>query len=314
MKEDILKQSVSYYVMKNDTENELIAKIHALGLDGIENLIYGYEPAENICAKATVGAHLKYWPTWMDFYLGKEDIYRKDYPTDKDLIDYYGATTPDGWIEHIKLNIKAALAEKPEYMVWHVADCRVEETWTRQFRYTSEEVLEKTAEIYSQVASIVPDDVYVLFENIFWPGLCDLTPHEVDYLFSRLPYKNVGIMLDTGHVMNMDWTIKTEQDGADRICRIVKELGDMKNLIKGIHLSCSFSGEYQRNLERNPPKNPDMGVILNHVTSIDEHKPFKTEVTARIVDTIEPEYLTHELFTNGHSLPIEELKVQMKYL
>lgn len=314
VKEGLLKQSVSHYVMPGDNEEELISHVRSLGLHGIENLIYGYEAAETPFTRATVGTHLKYWPTWMDFYLGRKDMYEKDYPTEQSLIDCYGGATPADWIEHIKLNVKAALAEQPEYMVWHVADCRVAETWTHDFHYTSEEVLAATAEIYAMVSEIVPDDVYVLFENIFWPGLHELTPYEVDYFFSRLPYKNVGIMLDTGHYMNMNWDLRTEEDGARHICRMVEELGDMKSLIKGMHLSCSLSGEYQRHVKKCPPKNPDMERIFSHITAIDQHQPFETDAARRIVDAVEPLYLTHELFTNGHQIPEDALRKQMKYL
>lgn len=92
----------------------------------------------------------------------------------------------EAWERRIRNNIRAALAEKPAYLVWHVADCSVEEIWTRQFRYSNQEVLKAAAEVYSAVADEVPSSVLVLFENIFWPGLYTLEPDDVDYFFSRL--------------------------------------------------------------------------------------------------------------------------------
>ena len=182
-----MKQSVSHYMMPYDREEDIEKTLRKLHLDGIENLIYGTEPALHPADGITLGCHLAYWPDWMDFYLGKKDFYEKDFPTKQSLIDTFGGTTVEAWIEKIRRNIRAALAEKPEYLVWHVAHCSLDEIWTRRFRYSSRDVLKAAAEVYSAVAEEVPPSVTVLFENIFWPGLYTLEPEEVDYFFSLLP-------------------------------------------------------------------------------------------------------------------------------
>lgn len=303
-------ESISHYVMPGESEEETTELVHSLGLDGIENLIYGTTPSATPFTKLTVGAHLKFWPSWMDFYLGDKERYQKQFPDTNSLVSFYGADTPEGWIEEIKKNIRAALAEEPSYLVWHVADCLIEETWTRKFHYTSREVLACSAEIYKEAGKEIPENVEVLFENIFWPGLCTLTPEEVDYFFSRLPGKNVGILLDTGHFMNTNPDLQTEADGADYIAGMIRRLGEMKSLVRGMHLSCSLSGEYQKTYTPVPPANITGEVIMKHITSIDRHRPFQTDAAARIVETVEPEFLTHELFGPQAEIPVEEVKMQ----
>ena len=297
-------------MMPYDREEDIEKTLRKLHLDGIENLIYGTEPALHPTDRITLGCHLAYWPDWMDFYLGKKDFYEKDFPTKQSLMDTFGGITVEDWIEKIRRNIRAALAEKPAYLVWHVADCSVEEIWTRRFRYSSREVLKAAAEVYSAVADEVPQTVQVLFENIFWPGLYTLEPEDVDYFFSCLPGKNVGIMLDTGHLMNTNWGIRTETDGADYVCSIVNRLGSMKDLIKGIHLSCSISGNYQRTHVGPPPAEITPEIIGHHIISIDQHRPFTTDAAKRIVDTVEPEFLTHELFGPDFSIPVDKVTTQ----
>lgn len=305
-----MKQAVSHYIMPGERAGDMEKIIKKLHLDGIENLVYGTEPAPHPAAGLTLGCHLAYWPDWMDFYLGKKDFYEKDFPTKQSLMDTFGGITVEDWIEKIRRNIRAALAEKPAYLVWHVADCSVEEIWTRRFRYSSREVLKAAAEVYSAVADEVPQTVQVLFENIFWPGLYTLEPEDVDYFFSCLPGKNVGIMLDTGHLMNTNWGIRTETDGADYVCSIVNRLGSMKDLIKGIHLSCSISGNYQRTHVGPPPAEITPEIIGHHIISIDQHRPFTTDAAKRIVDTVEPEFLTHELFGPDFSIPVDKVTTQ----
>lgn len=305
-------ESVSHYVMPGESETETAELIHSLGLDGIENLIYGTTPSPSPFTRLTVGAHLKFWPTWMDFYSGNQKRVQKQYPDKQSLIACYGADTPEKWIEEIKKNIRAALAEEPYYLVWHVADCLVEETWTRKFHYTSKEVLTCTAEIYKEVYKEIPENVEILFENIFWPGLCTLSPEETDYFFSLLPGNNTGIVLDTGHYMNTNPDLETEDDGADYIIRMIHRLGSMKSLIRGMHLSCSLSGAYRKSCPATPPENLDGNTIMKHITSIDRHNPFRTSAAARIVEAAEPEFLTHELFGPKGEIPIDQVKTQKR--
>ncbi len=109
---------VSHYVMPGESEEETAELVHSLGLDGIENLIYGTTPSPSPFTRLTVGVHLKFWPTWMDFYSGNKKRIQKQYPDKQSLIACYGADTPEKWIEEIKKNIRAALAEEPYYLVY----------------------------------------------------------------------------------------------------------------------------------------------------------------------------------------------------
>ena len=309
-----MKQSVSHYMMPGDTEASVRQVVEDLGLDGIENLIYGETPAAHPAKQLTIGCHLAYFPVWMNFYLGKKEWYEKDFPTPEDRQRVFGGETVEAWLTQIRNNIHAALAEEPEYLVWHVADCRNLDIWTRQFQYSNREILKKTVEVYHQVEKEIPSHVQVLFENIFWPGLYQLDSAEVDYFFTLLGKDNVGIMLDTGHLMNTNLDLQTEADGADYVCQVVRNLGDMKSLVKGIHLSCSLSAEYQKATWGKVPDVINPTVIGHHIISIDQHRPFQTDAARRIVDTVEPEYLTHELFGREYGVPVEEVRIQLEGL
>jgi hypothetical protein len=293
-----MKQSVSFYRMDDDKEDDVIAWAKGLGLDGVENLTYGYTPSKTPFTRATVGCHLHFWPTWMDFYTGNTEALHKEFPADDDVKRVFGALTPSGWIEKIKENIKTALAEQPAYLVWHVADCATEEIWTKQFRYSSKEILKAAAGVFHQVESVIPDNVYCLFENIFWPGLTMLHPEEVSYFLKELHSDHVGIMLDTGHLMNLNPNLTSEEEGADFVCETVKNLGEDRHWIKGIHLSCSLSGAFQKTASHVPPKKITPDVIYTRIRSIDQHRPFHSTAAKRIIETVQPLFVTHELFGN----------------
>ena len=211
--------------MPDEKEEATAELVHRLGLDGIENLIYGDEPSSNLFTSLTVGAHLRFWPRWMDFYLGNTKRCKKQFPDEKALTAYYGASDTDGWLEEIRKNIRAALAEKAGVPCVACGRLYSRRSMDTAVYYTSKDVLRETAAIYNAVSEEVPETVEVLFENIFWPGLCRLLPSEIDYFFSLLKGSNVGLVLDTGHFMNTNPDLETEADGAEYICAMAEKLG-----------------------------------------------------------------------------------------
>ena len=106
------------------------------------------------------------------------------------------------------------------------------------------------AAVFNRVADEIPEDVLVLFENLWWPGLRLTDPAVVRAFFEKITHKNVGIMLDTGHLMNTDPSLQSERDGVEYILKIVKALGQDRKLIRGLHLNCSLSGEYVKTFKR----------------------------------------------------------------
>lgn len=267
-----------------------------MGLDGIEQFIYTLEDSSNGYKNITTGVHLNYWPYWMDFWLKKTKRLKQQFRNTSERNKYFKeAMSCDEWLSVIRRNINAAIAESPEYLVWHVAEANSEEIFTYQFNYSDREVLTAAADVFNSVADEIPSNVTVLFENLWWPGLRLTDVRNVKYFFDRIKSSNVGIMLDTGHLMNTNVRLKNEAEGADYICRIFEKLGNQAELVKGVHLSCSLSGQYQRSLSHQVPENLDMKKIWQHVTSIDQHKPFTTKAAKQILDTINPQYVVHEL-------------------
>lgn len=284
--EDYLKQN-------NKTLEEYIKNI---GADGIEQYVYKITSDETRYIEHTIGVHLNYWPYWMDFWLKKSKRIKQHFPTIKARNEYYGqAMNTDEWLSIIRRNIGTALEAKPEYLVWHVAEANNEEIFTYQFNYTDREVLSAAKNIFNAVADEIPADTLVLFENLWWPGLRLTDVNQVKYFFDGLNHKNVGIMLDTGHLMNTNTELKSEAEGIQYICQTVKNLGEYKNLIKGIHLNYSLSGSYQKEHTNIPLSQIDSKAIWQHITSIDQHKPFTVDAVKEIINLINPEYIVHEL-------------------
>ena len=179
--------------------------------------------------------------------------------------------------------------------MWHVAEADTETIFTFDFRYDDREVLAASADVFNSVADEIPANVTVLFENLWWPGLRLTDARKVKFFFERIERKNVGIMLDTGHLMNTNPRLRTEAEAADFVCRTVDKLGPYAELIKGVHLSCSLSGKYLRSFERKVPDDLNAEAIWRHIAAIDLHKPFTTTAAKQILQCVQPQYVNHEL-------------------
>lgn len=287
--------------------------VASLGVDGIEQFVYSLEPVPGQYKDLTVGVHLNYWPYWMDFWLKKAKRLKQQFRNIRERNKYFkDAMSCDEWLSVIRRNIGAAVAQNPEYLVWHVAEANNEEIFTYQFNYSDREVLTAAAEVFNAVCDEIPSNVAVYFENLWWPGLRLTDVRNVKYFFDRLHRDNVGIMLDTGHLMNTNLRLKNEAEGADYVCRVYEKLGDYGKLVKGVHLSCSLSGAYQRNLSHQVPENLSMERVWKHITSIDQHRPFHTEAAKKILDTIQPEYVVHEVGYDSMKDLREQLPIQLQ--
>lgn len=308
-----MKRLVSYYRMPGDKEEDIARIVSAAGLDGVENLIYGGAAEAAPFRHVTTGVHLRYWPYWMDFYRGDGERLRRLFPSPAEIRRCYGGLTVSGWIDTIRANIRAALAEEPEYLVWHVQESTPEEAFTWRFHYSDEDVLAASAEVYHACADLIPDGTRVLFENIFWPGLFHMEPEKVDFFFRAVDDEaHTGIMFDTGHYMNTNAALRTEEDGALYVEEMARRLGSLVSLIRGIHLSCSLSGDYQRSFPRSFPEGCTMEDILRHISRIDQHRPFQTGAAGRIIAALHPEYVVNELFGATFAEAAGKAQAQMR--
>lgn len=159
-------------------------------LDGIELYVYQQKPYTSDYREESIGVHLKYWPYWLDFWYGNQKYLNENYSDKKQLQEYYlGAVNQEEWLQIIRNNIKAALAVNPEYLVWHVSNCNLKEIFTFDFFYNDAQVIDASIEVFNAVSECIPDNVIVLFENLWWPGLRLIEPGIVDRFFCGLKNK-----------------------------------------------------------------------------------------------------------------------------
>jgi endogenous inhibitor of DNA gyrase (YacG/DUF329 family) len=137
-------------------------------------------------------------------------------------------------------------------------------------------------------------------------------------LLESVAYPRTGVMLDVGHLLNLNTALRSLDEGVDYIHSVLDLYGDL-SFIKGIHLQQSLSGEYAENLMAHPPTmtgsyEERFSAAVPHLFNIDNHRPFCSERINEIIERVAPEYLVFEQMSSDRDDHKRNLRTQMKYL
>ena len=227
-----------------------------------------------------------------DYETLKEELFKRDFEISQDL--------------HAK------------YLVFHVSDVSLEEGYTYRWEHTDQYVMDAALEVINEILRGRDASFDFLVENQWWPGFTFTDPKKTEYLLSRIDYPRVGIMLDTGHLMNTERKLKTQRQGVEYILSMIEKHGELSRYIRGLHFHQSLSGRYCRKaIGQVPPDFPEdyyeaFSVSYAHILRIDRHSPWTDPECVRILDRVRPAYLTHELSAKKHLSQLAALKRQLR--
>ena len=290
-------------------------------LDGVELLGVGALDEDIIPKRLIKGVHLSYYPIWVDFWNEDEEALKRQFKNDEEIKIYYGSLDKQVLIEKFRNEIKMADRIEAKYVVFHISHVELEETYNYKFKTSNEKVLKASVEFINEVLKGLDTKIEILFENLWWPGLTLLNRVETRNFIEKINYENKGIMLDTGHLINTNVNISSENEAIEYILKVLEDLKDVKSFIKGIHFNYSLSGDYvraqirkQRNDKSKFTLEEMKKNIHGHVINIDEHKPFRSYNAKKIVESVNPKYLTYEFITTSLNQLNEYVEIQNKVL
>ena len=252
-----------------------------------------------------VGVHLCYFPYWYDFYTGDMAACQKNLGSLDAVRALYGGEEKSALIDAFRRDIARAKAEGAEYVVFHVSDCADEELFTLRYRHTSREIVSAAADLINALFPEPDGALVLLLENLWHPGLTMTEPEVTRQLLDSVRYQNKGIMLDTGHLMHTDLSLRTQAEALAYIRRRVEEQGEeVRRAIRGIHLHQSLTGAYMAAAAANVPtlaQDPQkrMEQVYTHAFACDQHRPFTCPGVGDFIRWIDPEYLTFEFISRS---------------
>lgn len=289
------------------------------GLDGIELAYYG-DNSKNIIPKdAIIGYHMTMPNYWYDFYKGYKDILLSEFDSEDKWIKYYGDSDPKILLIKIKEELNRAINFGAEYVVFHASDCSFTESITFNYRHSDEEIIDGIIEIINDVFDDKNLSIKLLLENLWVPGMNFRAPKSTERLLSGINYKHKGIMLDTGHLMHTNTSLKSQEEAVSYINDVLNQHGKLCEYIKGIHLNKSLSGEFIKKLIANSPGFKETfeerhWQTFEHIFKIDLHQPFTAKGVNQLINRINPDYLTMEFITSTLKQQNAYKEEQLNYL
>ncbi|WP_338995837.1 sugar phosphate isomerase/epimerase [Fusobacterium animalis] len=286
------------------------------GFDGFE-LIKFFDEDNSSLKKYIKGYHMRFFPSWMELYLEDFNLLYAELKDKKYFKSLCGGHSKKELIEYYKRELKIAKELEVEYVVFHACNVKVTEAMTYDFKYSDKEVLDAVISIINEIFEDGEYDFKLLFENLWWSGLRLTNKEEIEYLLNGVKYKNVGFILDTGHMINNNRDIKNSKEGIEYIKKNIDNIGEYKNLIYGMHLNYSLSGEYvKKSIKENKEKNLSIEEIkenvYQHVGAIDYHDPFEDKEIIKAINSLPIKYLVFELIGNTREELEDKIQRQWK--
>lgn len=281
-------------------QGDLSQRLGAMGIEGLE-IFTLFEPIDITYYKVpqVTSVHLPYAIDWHSAWEGR--TYNGDVG---DIRYFYLGTTREEMVSNVKSAIDFAAFLEPAYGVFHAANTDMRQVLSRKHA-DNPKVLYDFCEMMNRVVSQYPGNeppFKLSFENLWWEGLTLRSPAEWGVFEDKLEFDNWGFTLDTGHLMNSCDGAFDEDSAVDEVMRIIDTYPkDMLDRIGSMHLQLSTSAKYRSEFEAveyDPEGDFDayQKKAFVHAGNIDQHRPFETKRAMEIVEAINPDYVTHELF------------------
>ncbi|NMA94107.1 MAG: TIM barrel protein [Clostridiales bacterium] len=279
------------------------------GFDGVELQIIDEPKPGLFDSVSVIGLHMSCLPCWYSFWRGDEEALLKEFGNLDAIENYYGGSSREALLKRFRRDLRYAEKFHSEYIVFHVAESTIEESFTEDYARSDEEVCEASCEIlnalFDNPEEFSPDyRPLLLLENLWQPGLTLLNPRASEYMLNGVNYSHKGIMLDTGHLMNTNCELESGDEALSYIYSVLEADPFVAENIRGIHINESLSGAYAKKIQASPPilkwnHAKRSSAMFMHVFKRDMHRPFTAKGVKRLVEDINPNYLTVELISSG---------------
>lgn len=298
---------------------ELRQALDDLGLDGVEGIWGGEEPLPGIPQGILQGYHLTFFADWLDFYRNDTEALERKFGSVAAARAFFGGG-PECLLTQYRADLARARALGARYVVFHVSDVSIEETYTYRWLHTDEAVIDASAELINAMLEGVAPEFDFLVENQWWPGFTFTEPRKTERLLEAIRYPRKGILLDTGHLMHCDTSITSQREGAAFLSAMLTRHGSLCQYIRGVHLHQSVSGVYVRRHTGPLPKDLPRDYLQRfaysyaHIQRIDRHLPWTDAAIVPVLERIAPRYLTHELAVPEGGSRLAAAQVQLETL
>lgn len=290
-------------------------------LNKLELMMFDDEIIKKIPKDMVNGAHLIFWPMWIDFYDGNIALVQKHLGNKENIKNYYGSMDKNILKNTYIKQINQARKLNAKYVVIHISNVYPKESVLLNYKNNNKYIIDKSIEFINEVLGELEFcDIDILFENLWSNGLTFLDDYLSLYFLNNIKYKNKGFLLDLSHLILTNHKIKDE----DEACIYIKQkTKNIKDYIKAIHINRPAFNDYivrdykdlykeYKSLEDDNYKRYQL--LLNHMKNLDPHLPYLHNSLKDIIKYINPLYKNLEISFNSKYELETILNEQIKYL
>lgn len=311
-----MKKLLNISDFPNDDENlRMMEKYQKkYNFDGFEIIKFDLEKDSSKLKDKIIGYHMRFFPMWLDIYLGKYNMIKEKFSDKMDRFYWCGGDTKEDVITYYKKDLQRAKELGVEYVVFHACYVDDDGSLTYQFPYTDKEVLEVVVSLINDVFKDEDFQFTLLLENLWWAGLKLNSKSEMELLLEKIEYKNTGFILDTSHMLNTNFNLKNLDEGIDYIIENIDKMEELKKYIYGVHLSWSLSGDYvskmiEKHRKSQEEREKAKKKIYEYVGQIDYHYPFEDNRIMKVLNKLSLKWLVYEfLYYNDEELEEKVIK------
>ena len=321
-------QSLEFPIVENAIApfggwDALSGKLKEYGIDGLDGVWLPNQRDTSAPNEMLIGHHIFTMFDWLDYWLEDDEELLRRLGTKERIKQIYGADSSHFLMSYL-FSLHDAIQCGVQYVSMDVCNVTFEECQTYRWRHDDYAVMDAALEIINMILKGVEPTFDFLIENSWWPGFQFTDPKKTEYLLSGINYPRIGIMLNTGRLMNTNPNIRTQEEGAEYVCARIAEHGELAKSVIGLRLSQSLSGEFVRRLthmsndfrEFTSPPYDERGedIMIGYIRAIEQKLPWTVPDAAKIVKQIEPKYLVHAPLYDPHDTELSALKQQLDAL
>lgn len=293
--------------------NDIKEACKKVGLNGLEVILSGESDQGKILPEMVNGVHMYFHIFWMDYWLGNYDRLDREFDSREQWVEYYGGIDREGYLDCLRRDLEYAEQMGAKYVVFHVSEVTLRESYIYEYKYTDEEVIDASLEVINTLLDEREYPFDFLVENLWWSGLNMKDPALTQKLVEGIHSDRKGIMLDIGHYMNTNSDLSTPEEAVAYVHAMLdaheKAGFPITDWIKGIHLQMSLGGEYVKKQKKEWSEHPMdfdqypfyelFQLAYEHACNIDLHQPFIGEGVKELIERIDPKYVTEEFQPNS---------------
>ncbi len=299
-----------------------VSLLDETGFDGYELYPVGDYEYDTIPEEIIGGIHLRFFVMLKQIWGNDRQQLLAMFDNERNIEMYYGGTSRETIVACYRTQLELARRFNCPYVVFHPVHYELDYIFNWDPPWSWEEMVDLSADVVNEVVRDTAYDGWFLFENLWWPGNFRLDDvREIDRLFSKLDYHKPGLVLDTGHILNKNQSLKNEKEAIDYLLDEVDRLGEYRNLVKAVHLCKNLSGEYvTASMKQKSPFgeaktfHERFAVASRHVRQIDVHDAFDHSSISGLFESIEPETTVFEFSFSSREEWVDKIRRQKKSL